>query len=385
MLDPLPLDTFLDEILGKTFVRLEGARHPTQRRGLLGEDAAATLLTDFDRLSSEMTYHVAEPKGPPPPIARAADPADFKARIESFHAAGYTVRLPKVRKLGSDLDLFMRALEAVFHKPAEAAVFWSRGDAKAPVHHDDCDLIAIQLAGRKRWYLSTEPSELPNDWKTIPRKPETLGNHKQIDMQTGDLLYLPRGTIHTVDGLADSIHVSIGFVPLTLREAMIACIDQLSDFNRPLRDMVAPRLGVLAQSGDFGRIPDQVRQGMAWLTDACRNDSFVAGALQRRSARAVSDMEKPKPPRANSALGASSRVRHAELAICHLSGDENRIDFAYPGGHQYVHRGAEQSVLFIARTPEFRIKDVPGDIDDDVRIALVGKLVEAGFLDVVEN
>jgi hypothetical protein len=31
-------------------------------------------------------------------------------------------------------------------------------------------------------------------------------------------------------------------------------------------------------------------------------------------------------------------------------------------------------------TPEFRVRDIPGEIGDDVRLSLAAKLLEVGFL-----
>jgi hypothetical protein len=84
-------------------------------------------------------------------------------------------------------------------------------------------------------------------------------------------------------------------------------------------------------------------------------------------------------------LSPSDRVRHTPLAVSHLSGNQRLIDFAYPGGHHYIHRGAEESVTFVAQTPEFRISEIPGAIADDVRVALVEKLMASGFLEIVAN
>jgi hypothetical protein len=42
-------------------------------------------------------------------------------------------------------------------------------------------------------------------------------------------------------------------------------------------------------------------------------------------------------------------------------------------------------VVFVADTAEFRVRDLPGDLDDAVRIALATRFVDVGFLDVVEG
>src|ERR1700731_3692932 len=153
ILAPVPLDTFLDEILGRRFIRIAG-EPDSYRRTLLGNDPESAILAAFRDLAPNLGFHAAEPKGPPPAVEPVSDSTAFKAKIENFRALGYTVRVPQPRWIAPGLDEFLRALEFFFHQPATAEVFWSRGDARAPAHHDDYDLIAIQIKGRKRWFIS---------------------------------------------------------------------------------------------------------------------------------------------------------------------------------------------------------------------------------------
>jgi hypothetical protein len=72
------------------------------------------------------------------------------------------------------------------------------------------------------------------------------------------------------------------------------------------------------------------------------------------------------------------------LAISNLTAARGQIDFSHPGGHVYIHRGVEPSVVFIAKTPQFRVREIPpATIGDDIRVALVERLVSSGFLEVV--
>jgi hypothetical protein len=48
-----------------------------------------------------------------------------------------------------------------------------------------------------------------------------------------------------------------------------------------------------------------------------------------------------------------------------------------------VHKGVEASMRFIANTTEFDLADIPGGFGDDIRVALVQRLVQVGFLHVV--
>jgi hypothetical protein len=382
ILAPMTLDTFFDDVLGRHFVKIPGDSGNV-RMTLLGEDPQHAILNAFSDLAPNIGFHAADPKGPPPSIGPVHSSEAFKAKIEAFHARGYTVRIPQPRWLSPTLDEFLRSLEFFFHQPATAEAFWSRGDAKAPPHHDDYDLIAIQIQGRKRWFISTDASDLPNPWKSGPTPPPALDRHEVVEVGPGDLLYLPRGTDHRVDALAESLHLSIGFVPLTLRDAIAAALDHLSDLDRTFRETVGNRLAFSVRRNDFGELSPRIREGIARLMQVSKSDEFLAQALHRRSSRAIGALKKSRMIDSRPAISAATLVRHSRSAISHLIASRDQIDFSHPGEHLYIHRGAEQCALFIAETPEFRVRDIPGPVGDEVRIALVDRFISSGFLEVV--
>ncbi|MBV9992474.1 MAG: hypothetical protein JOZ72_14425 [Alphaproteobacteria bacterium] len=383
LLAPLPLDRFLDDVLGKRFALENGEEGRQARRVLLGDDPESAILNAYANLAATLAFHSADAKGPPPRLEAVADAAAFKRKIDEFHDRGYTVRTDDVGGLSAELDRTIRALEVLFHQKVGVKLFWSRGDGTAPVHYDEYDLLVVQLKGRKRWFVSTDPSDLPNVWKKMPGSFD-FERHASFEVGPGDLLYMPRGTPHRVEAMEDSLHLSIGFIPVTLRDALIACIDRLSDVHRPLRETVGERIAAQTRANDFGRIPDMVRDGAAALFGYCRSDEFIRDALQHRSSQAVADLKKP-PARTQfpGPLTPQTRLRHSPLAACHVMGNANEIDFAYPGGHHYVHRGAQESIVFVMRTPEFSLGEVPA-ASHEVREALVERLLASRFLERID-
>lgn len=376
LLAPLTLDEFLDKTLNGGFQRIGGAG-AAERVALLGPDPRAVLSGAF-HLAPKLTFHSANPSGPAPSLEGVTDAADFRARIEQFHARNYSVRFPELRPLWPQLDWLARALELILHQPVTTSAFWSRAGMRAPVHYDDHDLIVVQLLGEKRWYVANS-SDLPNAWRGIPETVE-LGPHTSFDVHPGDLVYLPRGTLHSVTSDAESLHLSIGFTPLTLREAIIAALDQLSDVDQTLRATVGGRLAYQLRGMGVERLAAPVLEGIERLRAACRTPGFLAAALQLRSSRVVATLAALPAPAALPALDLDSQLAHTDVALCHLTASPEKIDFSYPGGHLYLHRGAEQGLLYMVNTPRFRVRDIPGEIADDVRLSLAAKLVEIGFL-----
>jgi len=378
-LEPGTRNQFLDEILRGGFRRIP-ANRVDYRLGLLGEDPEELLLGAF-HLAPKLTFHSANPTGPPPSLNSIGDAAMFRQRVHEFHSRNYSLRFPELRAISRRLDELARAFEMVLHQPVTTSAFWSREGMRAPVHFDDHDLIVVQLRGAKRWFVSEKTSELNNAWEGIPSgaAPE-LGKHLTVDVVPGEVLYLPRGTMHSVESESESLHVAIGFTPLTLREAVIAALDQLSDLDKTFRVTVGGRIAEQLSKGETDTLAPAVATATERLWAACRAPGFLSAALQRRSARVVGSLKPLAAPVAVPGIDLDTVLTHAPLAFCHLTANAEKIDFSYPGGHVYIHVGAGDAIVFMVNTPRFRIKDIPGGIDDAVRLSLAARLIQIGFL-----
>jgi bifunctional lysine-specific demethylase and histidyl-hydroxylase MINA len=381
-LAPLTLEEFLDRVLHGGWRKIDSERGGA-RTGLLGADPESVLLAAV-HLAPKLTFHSANPAGPPPELNDVAGPADFQQRLRAFHERNYSVRFPDLRPLSAPLDRLARALEMLLHQPVTASAFWSHGGMRAPAHYDDHDLLVVQLRGTKRWHVSSGPSELPNTWKSIPHSPPALGPHDSFEVRPGDVVYLPRGTWHSVDSEDKSLHLSIGFSPLTLRDALTAALDHFSDLDRSWRSTVGSRLGYQLRASGLERLLPQVAEAAAQLANACRTPGFLASALLWRSSRTIAALA---PLRAASVpdLDLDTELRQSGLAFCHLTASPERIDISYPGGHLYVHRGAQPCIEFMVNTSRFRVRDIPGEVSDEVRLSLAGQFVQIGFLQLAAS
>jgi bifunctional lysine-specific demethylase and histidyl-hydroxylase MINA len=379
VLAPETSGDFLNGLTSGQWRRLPTAASAA-RLHLLGVDPRATL-SGATAIATELTYHSANAAAPAPALRPVADAAAFKAHIADFHDRHYSVRFPGLRPTSAALDHFCRGLECVLHKSVTASAFWSQGGMQAPVHSDDHDLLVIQVVGRKRWFIAAGPSPLDNTWERIPAGPPSLGpTPATFEVGPGDAVYLPRGTVHAVEGDEESIHVSIGFTPLTVREALIAAIDHLSDLDRGWRTTATPFLAQQLLTGRMDPLPEFLSQAARSLTEALHAPGFVAAALQRRSARAVGLLTATAPAAVVN-LTLDSVLRQRPDSFCHLSANPDKIDVAYPDGHLYIHRGAEAAVLFLVNNSQFRVRDIPGEVDDAVRLSLASRFCEVGLLE----
>ncbi|HEX8238180.1 MAG TPA: cupin domain-containing protein [Allosphingosinicella sp.] len=374
VLDPIPLDTFF-AALGRGVLDASGGPGH-ERAALFGDDPVATALSAHSSHSDRLDCHGVNAAQPPPGARKVADAAGFRALIEAYHERDYTVRIPEVIPLSPRLRRFGRALERLLHQPVDASLFWSKAGAGAIVHYDNRDNLAVQLHGRKRWYVSTDPPGLQNNWRHFGEPLPSLPRHRVIDVGPGDLLYIPRGTPHTVESTSESLHLAVLFVPKTLRDVLIAAVDLMSDLDRSWRETAVERI-----DDGLGGLPERALRGLERLAGQCRSGDFVEAAIEHQSSRFVSALPALPRPGQVPGLSAETWVRHSPLAIFHLRRTGDLIDFAFPGDHLAVHPGVEGELRFIRDTVRFRVRDLPGAASLEVKAALVGRLVAGGVLE----
>jgi hypothetical protein len=88
----------------------------------------------------------------------------------------------------------------------------------------------------------------------------------------------------------------------------------------------------------------------------------------------------PAPVSPTPQLTVHTVLRQNPLAIAHLTPSARAIDLSQPGGHTYLHPGAEPALRFACETPRFSVRDLPGGMAPDVQVLLAQALVTSGFL-----
>lgn len=374
---PLTTAEFFNALGKGSFSIKGGGAHVRQK--LFGDDPRRSLLNGYSTHGSKLDWHAKSPTQPPPPLRPVSSAEDFLELIRSFQDRGYTVRVPEVVPLAPKLQQLVRALEFMIRGTVGAGVFWSAAGAEAPVHYDKPHNIAVQLEGKKRWFISTDAPGLQNKWMQVGEPLPSVERHQVIDVEPGDLIYIPGGTPHTVESTTESLHLAIVFEPMTVREAMIAAVDFLSDNDRSLRETAIGRV----QDADLHGLSNRMTEGLGRLLAYCRSEGFLKAAMDMRWSRVTADLQPLPKPTAAAEANRDTRVRQSPLAISYLRHSFGSLDFSQPGGHLPVHPGVEPELQFIASTDSFRVADLPGGSSEDVKIALVKRLIESGFLEVV--
>ena len=232
--------------------------------------ANRALRTPFVRMAKE---------GSVLPAARFTAPGGYGAEVgdqlsgdkvlEEF-AAGSTIVLQGLHRTWEPLSAFTRELSAELGTPCQVNAYVTPAASRGfDPHYDVHDVFVIQIHGRKRWSIHSPVH-------TDPLGDEPWTDHRDavavraagtatIDetLAPGDVLYLPRGWIHSATALGDtSIHLTVGIAPLTRHDIVLRLVEHASGDAR-LRASLPLGIDV----SDAGALAGLVRETIDDLAD----------------------------------------------------------------------------------------------------------------------
>ncbi len=136
-------------------------------------------------------------------------------------------------------------------------------------HFDTHDVFVLQVAGRKHWRIYESPTELPLVTQKHAASAEAV--HEEFTLESGDMLYLPRGVVHGATGTdVVSIHITLGRHAFTVAELLRQAVSLAAEAEPALRRSV-PRELFRGQEPDF------------WRSMSTLVEPFVGAAIEERS------------------------------------------------------------------------------------------------------
>lgn len=202
---------------------------------------------------------------------------------------GSTVRVRDIDTFDARLDRFAAEVRRLFAAQSQINVYLTPpGRTGFPPHFDITDVFVVQCLGRKEWRIFAEyanRSELPlTDTAWDPDRYGPSAPAEVVTMSPGDVLYLPRGTMHQAFCTErESMHLTISIAPLTYADLVARALRQVADRDVDLRRRVPWSL----EDGD-GRPDDvaaTVRECLAKVAD--RMDVGALLGAERRSLEAA--------------------------------------------------------------------------------------------------
>lgn len=257
-------------------------------------------------------------------------------------------------------DLTMAIARFVGEKAVANGYAAFGGEGTFAKHWDTHDVFAVQLIGRKRWrvFAPTFPLPLPQQKSKehkheCPQEPVFDGY-----LETGDVLYIPRGWWHEAIPLADeeSFHVAIGIHPMMLRDYVAwSCF-------KTLPSAVELRQSIKAER----HIPDAVARAVKVAADLLVGEAGLAEYKQEvfASERVVSRFALETLGRPGAAVHPTSLFRlnsaYRNAHLCstrvHVNGQALSIDATSKSRMAALFSQASASLDEISKSAPQRVK-----------------------------
>ncbi len=153
VLEPLTVETFLDEIWANTHHHIQRDRPDYFDALLPGPSIADALLEAFRHEPSAVRMSRGKDKKGPDTY-RLADGSLNLDGVRNDFAAGYTIVLDGVEQYVRSVGTLARALEVELNYPTQVNAYLTPPQSTGLIpHYDDHDVLILQLQGSKTWHL----------------------------------------------------------------------------------------------------------------------------------------------------------------------------------------------------------------------------------------
>lgn len=293
---------------------------------------------------------------------------------------GHTLMLDRLNECDPKLGLFCRLLGPELGSSFQTNLYLTppHGQGSFP-HWDNHDVFILQVMGSKRWKIEKKRRLFPGLGERMGEDGRELrGNLHSFTLEQGDLIYIPRGFVHAAEcGEVPSLHITFGVKPFFLQEILGAAIQ--AAVQRDERWRTALPLGFM-----HGQRETVVRRAMAALREIT-DETFLGAVVDRFREELVEtfpldvsgqveDFYQP----AAIGLGDSVGPRRGIVYQVHVDGDTVRLNY---GARSIVFPGFFQDALnFSLRTPAFAVRDLPGELQDEERVAFIERLMQEGLV-----
>ncbi len=298
-------------------------------------------------------------------------------RVLHHFAEGATIVLQGLHRYWPPVSELCERLSEELSHPVQANAYLTPPVAQGlNVHADSHDVFAVQTHGRKQWVVY-EGDVRPG--------PDGSGAEPTMDIEllTGDCLYLPRGTHHaarTVD--APSLHLTIGVPAVTWRDVLSRALSGLLEDEA--LDTALPA-GFARSTGEVG-------------TEAARRlEKVLAGAAAEAGRLATEAVERAaervrtgRPPRlrgqlaqllAIDAIDDDTPVRPRPGLAARITADDGHVMLSLPDRALRLPTVARPALeRLLSADSAVPVAAIAEHLDEPGRLALVRRLVREGVL-----
>jgi len=338
-------------------------------------------LEDFDRAvaSGPATVKVADAKAKKV-TSNEGDKTDGLERTLNEMRGGATLALDGLHMREPKLALLCRVLEQQLGHYFQVNAYLTppNGQGFTP-HYDSHDVFVMQVYGSKRWKLEKSRRKFPgkNEDKDGANL-EMDAQHHAFTLNQGDMIYIPRGFVHAAEcGSEPSLHLTLGLIPCTWDDLLRVVLK--ATVAKDPRLLKALPLGFLHGGPD-----GLVKRLMAALQETV-DEKFLTAVVDQYRDELVSKFP----------LDISGQItdffKGITLTTEDLVGARRGIVYRVSPTEEFVRLnfGARsitfpilfgEALDFALKTPVFAIKELPGELECEEKLAFIERLMQEGLV-----
>lgn len=360
-------------------------RHcPNYFNQLLSLQEVDRVLTTLDRHYPDVTLKNASREITASEYTLGGGALDV-AKVYQLFRDGSTITLAYLDTVIPELTLFCRSLESEFSFPFQANVYLTPAGAQgAKPHYDTHDVFVLQVAGSKKWTIYGTPVESPLSEQDFDPEIHELGPPTlEFALEAGDIAYIPRGAAHDARSTdVVSLHITAGVLRYTWADLLLEFVAGACLNDPAFRKSLPPGFA----QPDFDRT--QARETLRNLLQRVWTKSNFDAALDRFADEFISAC----PPLLQGQMAqllALDRLSVSSVAgarpgvISRLQMDGETVCLNCYGRKITFPSHASEAVRFALNRARFVVRDLPGNLDDAGKLALVRRLISEGLVVVL--
>lgn len=293
------------------------------------------------------------------------------ARVAALFEDGATIVLQGLHRWSDPVARFCRDLELELGHPCQVNAYVTPPGAQGlDLHEDQHDVFVLQAFGRKRWEVHAAPNETERD-------------PLDVEVTSGDTIYLPAGTPHAAraqDVLSG--HLTVGVHVTPWREVLTGVVGRVTaDMDDPV---------AAGWTDDIEGFAGELRERLAALASALGEVDPGTEAGERRerflSNRAQLARGTIAERAAPIAVDDATVVARRPGAVCEVARRADRLVVLLGDRRLEMPSWVERAMRRIAELDEdgeLAVRDLtPALSDPPSRAVLVRRLIREGLLTV---
>lgn len=384
LLSPITADEFTDEYWEKKPLIIHRENPDYYADPLTFHDVDHILATSNLR-SSELKVVVNGREIPLVEMAASGPggPGNGLEVLYELYRKGSTVVFKFLHERWAPLGRLCRQLSGEFSAGFQANAYLTPAGAQGLTsHYDTHDVFVLQVWGSKHWRLYDSVDRLPLQSQPYHRPEGGPGAPiQEFDLRAGDLMYMPRGTVHDATSNEEaSLHITLGVLPVLWSTVLKDALDRAIGSDPKYREALPP--GFALDSTLRQQAADTLAELLGSVPGAVTSRELIERAASRaRVGRQpvldghLLDLEGLRT------LGPDTQVRRRPELLWSLSHEGPGLQLEFHGKVVRLPARIEPELRYLLGAADtFTSREITGPLDVDGKLVLVQRLLQEGLL-----